>query len=130
MAGHSLKEYVILDPGRVVPGPDNQWHSIYFDEIGKLIGDQRLTIINQREGTHNKADYILKGLVRRLPSLDDKERALLRETNDSLRFARNSKQFSSSEMRQIRSSMHIFFEEFRVYYHLLKNQPTKKLLFI
>ena len=45
-------------------------------------------------------------------------------------FAKNSKQFSSSELRQIRSAMHIFFEEFRVYYNLLKNQPTKKLLFI
>jgi len=129
-SGHTLKEYVILDPGRVVPGPDHQWHSIYFDQIAKLIGDERLTVINQREGTHNKADYILKGLIGWLPSLDDKERNLLKEINESLLFANNSKQFSSSEMRQIRSAMHIFFEELRVYYHLLKNQPTKKLLFI
>jgi hypothetical protein len=127
---HSLKEYVILDPGRVVPGPDNQWHSIYFDKITSLIGHEKLTIINQREGTNNKADYILKGLVGTLPSLDTMERNLLKEVNESLLFARNSKQFSTSEMRQIRSAMHIFFEEFRVYYNLLKNQPTKKLLFI
>ena len=127
---HILKEYVILDPGRVVPGHDNQWHSIYFDKIARIIGEERLTIINQREGTQNKADYILKGLVGILPSIDNKERALLKEINDALRFAKNSKQFSAAELRQIRSAMHIFFEEFRVYYNLLKNQPTKKLLFI
>ena len=127
---YSLKEYVILDPGRVVPGDDNQWHSIYFDKIAALIGRDKLTIINQREGTNNQADYTLRGIMHRIPSLDGLERALLKELNQSLQFASKSKQFSFTEMSQIRSAMHIFFEEFRVYYNLLKNQPTKKLLFI
>ena len=82
---HILKEYVILDPGRVVPGHDNRWHSIYFDKIARIIGEEKLTIINQREGTQNKADYILKGLVGILPSIDNKERSLLKEINESLR---------------------------------------------
>ena len=129
-ARHILKEYVILDPGRVVPGHDNQWHSIYFDKIAGIIGEEKLTIINQREGTHNKADYILKGLMGILPPIDQKEKGLLKEINESLHFAKNSKQFSTAELHQIRSAMHIFFEEFRVYYNLLKNQPTKKILFI
>jgi hypothetical protein len=129
-AKHILKEYVILDPGRVVPGCDNQWHSIYFDKIAGIIGEEKLTIINQREGTHNKADYILKGLLGILPPIDQKEKGLLKEINESLHFAKNSKQFSTAELNQIRSAMHIFFEEFRAYYNLLKNQPTKKILFI
>jgi hypothetical protein len=127
---HSLREYVILDPGRVVPGPDNQWHSIYFDKIIQLIGNDRLTVINQREGTQNRADYILKVLIGRLPSLDATEKKLLKEVNEALGFAHHSRQFTQPELRQIRSAMHIFFEEFRVYYNLLKNQPTQKLLFI
>jgi hypothetical protein len=127
---HLFKEYVILDPGRVVPGPDNQWHSIYFDKIASLIGSDRLTIINQREGTNNKADYLLKGLIGRLPSLDNAERKLLKEINESLEFSHKSNQFSAAELKQIRSAMHIFFEEFRVYYNLFKDQPTQKILFI
>jgi hypothetical protein len=129
-AKHILKEFVILDPGRVVPGHDNQWHSIYFDKIARIIGEEKLTIINQREGTRNNADYILRGLVGVLPSIDEKEKSLLKEINQSLQLANNSKQFSKAELRQIRSALHIFFEEFRVYYNLLKDQPTKKLLFI
>jgi hypothetical protein len=129
-AKHVLKEYVILDPGRVVPGQDNQWHSIYFDKIARIIGEEKLTIINQREGTRNKADYILKGLVGVLPAIDHREKKLLKEINDTLSFAKSSNQFSPIELRQVRSAMHIFFEEFRVYYNLLKDQPTKKLLFI
>ena len=127
---HTLKEYVILDPGRVIPDENQHWHSIYFDKISALIGKDRLTIINQREGTKNAADYTLKDLTLPLPSLDVAERILLKEIHDSLKFAAKSKQFEASEMRQIRSAMHIFFEEFRVYYNVLKNQPTKKLLFI
>jgi hypothetical protein len=127
---YSLKELVILDPGRVVPGTDNQWHSIYFDKISALIGAEKLTIINQREGSKNQSDYSLEELTRTLPSLDEIERTLLKELNESLQFAGKSKQFSTSELSQIRSAMHIFFEEFRVYYNLLKNQPTKILLFI
>src|SRR6187402_1289661 len=38
-----LKEFVILDPCRVVRGSDGLWHSIYFDRIGKEIGYDKLT---------------------------------------------------------------------------------------
>ena len=127
---HAFKEYVILDPGRVIPDESQHWHSIYFDKIAELIGKERLTIINQREATKNVADYTLKDLQRPLPALDVAERIVLKEIHDSLKFARKSKQFHASEMRQIRSAMHIFFEEFRGYYNVLKNQPTKRLLFI
>jgi len=127
---HTLKEYVILDPGRVIPDENQHWHSIYFDKIAELIGKDRLTIINQREASKNTADFRLKDLTHPHPALDVAERTLLKEINDSLKFARQSKQFDASEMSQIRSAMHIFFEEFRVYYNVLKNQPTKKLLFI
>ncbi|MFN5295594.1 MAG: hypothetical protein ACK5BL_08700 [Flavobacteriales bacterium] len=127
---HTLNEYVILDPGRVILGNDQQWHSIYFDRIASLIGPEKVTVISQREDTKNKADFTLKELTSHLPALDSTELSLLREVNLSLQSAIRSKQFSSSELNQIRSAMHIFFEEFRGYYHVLKNQPTKKLLFI
>jgi hypothetical protein len=127
---HTLKEYVILDPGRVILGDDQQWHSIYFDRIASLIGSEKVTVISQREETKNKADFTLKDLTSHLPALDSTELNLLREVNLSLQTAIRSKQFSTSELSQIRSAMHIFFEEFRGYYHVLKNQPTKKLLFI
>ena len=59
---HTLKEYVILDPGRVIPDENQHWHSIYFDKIASLIGKDRLTIINQREASKNTADYTLTDL--------------------------------------------------------------------
>jgi hypothetical protein len=127
---HTLNEFVILDPGRVIFGEDKMWHSIYFDKIVSLIGPNKVTTINQRENTKNKADYSLKELSSYLPSLDSIELNLLREINLSLKSASRCKQFSMSELSQIRSALHIFFEEFRGYYNVLKNQPTKKLLFI
>lgn len=126
---HTLKEYVILDPGRVIFGDNQHWHSIYFDRAATLIGADRLSTINQREGAKNSADFSLKNLTSRLPSLDGNETTLLREINKTVKSAASSKQFNSEEMKQIRSAMHIFFEEFRGYYFVLKNQPTRKLLF-
>lgn len=125
-----LKEYVILFPNRVIKGDDGHWRSIYFDRIVELIGPDRVTTINQVATSVIKADYTLKELAGAFPPLDKKEYELLRELNSTLYAARKSKQFNGSELKQIRSAMHIFFEEFRLFYSILKEQPTRKLLFV
>lgn len=61
---------------------------------------------------------------------DANERKMLKEMLEVLRHSKNSKQFTDEEWLQVRSSMHIFYEDFRFYYNLFKDQPTKCLLFI
>ncbi|MFM7727428.1 MAG: hypothetical protein ACKO7B_12045, partial [Flavobacteriales bacterium] len=126
----ALKEYVILFPNRVIKDEAGQWRSIYFDRIIQLIGINRVTTINQVTSSIIPADYKLKELAGAFSPLDALEYDLLVEINLSLRAARKSRQFTTSEMRQIRSAMHIFFEEFRLFYSIFKGQPTRKLLFV
>lgn len=127
---YQFREYVILDPGRVVRGDDGQWHSIYFDRISNVIGREKLTWISTKDNPGFEHDYDISYFKRYLPYPDEIERGLLREMIDTLRNAGTMKQFTSYEMKHLRSAMHIFFEEFRFYYHLFKGQKTKALLFI
>ncbi len=125
-----LKEYVILDPGRVVMGQDKQWHSIYFDKIAKVIGAEKLSRINMKANAGIPCDYEIDQFEGELPMLDDNERFMLKEILQTLHAAKKSNQFSKDELKQVRSAMHIFYEDFRFYYNLFKGQPTKCLLFI
>jgi len=126
----TLGEYVILFPNRVIKGEDGLWRSIYFDRIVQLIGIERVTTINQVATSVIPADYNLKELAGAFSPLDKQEYELLVELNTTLHAAKKSKQFTSSELRQIRSAMHIFFEEFRLFYSIFKGQHTRKLLFV
>ncbi len=125
-----LREYVILDPGRVVKGQDNEWHSIYFDKISSIIGKDKLTTIIMKSNAGIPYDYEINQFDGELPVPDSNERIMLKEILHTLKAAKNSGQFSNEELKQVRSAMHIFFEDFRFYYNLFKDQPTKKLLFI
>lgn len=125
-----LKEYVILDPGRVVKGNDDQWHSIYFDTIGKLISREKLTLINKKKDAGIPFDYEIDQFDVPHPFPDANERNMLKDVLIALRSAKKSGQFIDEEMRQITSAMHIFYDDFRFYYNLFKDQPTKSLLFI
>jgi hypothetical protein len=122
-------EIVIIDPGRVVVDGDKKHHSIYFSRIAELIDRSRLTLINQNNAALTKAEFSFADVAQNLPPLDAAETTLLKEIQCVLRSSRKAAQFDSNERKQIQSAIHIFFFEFRVYYNLLKNQATKKLLF-
>jgi hypothetical protein len=125
-----FKEYVILDPGRVVMGQDGKWHSIYFDKISKLIGKERLTILTTKEKAVIPFDYELDQLNGPNTIPDENEKRILKEIITVLHNARQSRQFTGAELLQIRSAMHVFYEEFRYFYNLFKGQPVKCLMFI
>lgn len=125
-----LKEYVIIDPGRAVLGDDKTWHSIYFDSLTDLIGKERLSIISVAAETSVPHDFMTSSLNGKLPPLSKTEKKLLREMNASVRKAVKGKQFTSLELSHIRSEMHLFFESFRQYYHLFKNQSIKHVVFV
>lgn len=123
------KEIVIIDPGRVVVDEDKKYHSIYFSRIADLIGHSRITLINQNSAALTKAEFSFGDVAENLPPLDAAEIELLKEIQFVLKSSRKAVQFDHNERKQIQSAIHIFFFDFRVYYNLLKNQPTKKLLF-
>jgi hypothetical protein len=125
-----LKKYVILDPGRVVKGNDGVWHSIYFDKISKIIGSENLTSINMKENAGIACDYEISAFNGALPVPDVNEKKMLREIIGTLKTAKNCDQFSEEELGQVRSAMHIFYEDFRFYYNMFKGQKTECLLFI
>ncbi|MFN0032827.1 MAG: hypothetical protein ACKVOR_11770 [Flavobacteriales bacterium] len=127
---YAFKEFVILDPGRVVKGDDGNWHSIYFDRISSVIGRERLTWISTKDSPGFHVDYEISFFKRYVPYPDEYVRKLLKEMIAALRNAERMGQFSAYEMKHLRSAMHIFFEEFRFYYHLFKGQQTRTLLFI
>ena len=127
---YSFKEFVILDPGRVVKDSNGKWHSIYFEKVGQAIGKDRLTSINLKENAEIEADYDITEFSDRHAFPDMRERKLLKEILASLKSARLHKQFTAYEMMQLQSAMHIFYEEFRFYYNIFKSQPTRSLLFI
>lgn len=126
----TLKEYVFLDHGRAIRGNRDEWHSMYFDKIGKLIGKERLSTLCEASSSRVQYDVIIDGLKFWLPRLDDKEEQLLRELNGSLKKAVHSKQFTKTELRHLRSQMHLFFEGFRFYYNLLKDQRVKHFIVV
>ncbi|MBL0316632.1 MAG: hypothetical protein IPP69_12920 [Flavobacteriales bacterium] len=130
MAFPMLRENVILDPGRVVKGNDGAWHSIYFDKISSVIGRENLTIISMKDKAGIPCDFEFSAYQGSLPVPDEQEKRMLHEVMAALKAARNSGQFTQDEMSQIRSALHIFFEDFRLYYNIFKNQSVKNLLFI
>lgn len=125
-----LKEYVILEPGRVVLGDDGAWHSIYFDKITNLIGRENVSIICADDESLAPYDFNINKISFKLPLPDETEKKLLRDINSSLKKARASKQFTSLELKHLRSEMHLFFESFRFYYNLLKKQKIKHFIFV
>lgn len=127
---HRFKKYVILDPGRVVKGDDDQWHSIYFDRIREELGPEHVSWITTRKSPGFECDFFIGDFDRSLPSPNEEELAMLREMNDVLYMANKDEQYSDYEMKHLRSAMHIFFEEFRFYYHLFKNQHVEAFIFI
>lgn len=125
-----FKQTVILEPGRIVSGKDSRWHSIYFDKVCNSIGRDNLTILSIESKTVLDHDYSIKELTGNLPYPDKNEREMLREIIGVMRKASGKEHFTSYELKHLYSAMHIFFEEFRFYYHLFKDQDVSTLLFI
>jgi hypothetical protein len=125
-----FREFVILDPGRIMKGEDGQWHSIYFDKIAGIIGKEKLTIISTKPGSEIPKDHDISAFYTPLPFPDQREKAMLREILQAYSNAKECRQFTREELIQIKSALHIFYEEFRFYYHIFKDQPVKKLLFV
>ncbi|MFM7729909.1 MAG: hypothetical protein ACKO6L_02610 [Flavobacteriales bacterium] len=124
-----LKEIVILDQGRAVRDEEGRWHSIYFDRIASMIPREKLTIIATQRLDLIQYDFALRSIPDHHPSLDREEMNMLREIKMSLKNARQSKQFKPEELKYIQASLHVFFVEFRRYYQVFKNQPTKRVIF-
>lgn len=75
-------------------------------------------------------DFKLSDLTGKLPYLDEVEKDMLKEILGVLKNAREGNHFNKYEVKHLHSAMHIFFEEFRFYYQLFKNQNVSDLLFI
>ncbi len=125
-----FKEFVILDPGRMMKGDDGKWHSIYFDKIADIIGRANLTIISTKLESKIPKDHDIREFHEPFPFPDKQEKFMLNEILTAYNNAKECRQFKKDELIQIKSALHIFYEEFRFYYNVFKDQPVKKLLFV
>lgn len=125
-----LKEYVLLDNGRMVLDEAGKWHSIYFDKITDLIGREKVSILCDSKNMDSDYDYRYVPWSYRMSKLDETEIKILKEINLSLRKAKKSKQYTKIELRHLYTEMHLFFESFSQNYNFLKGQKIKHFILI
>jgi hypothetical protein len=125
-----FKDVVFIDPGRLFKIAEHNYKSVYFDKFKECFGEDNVTTILKSKNKHLKADYCLQDFNRNLPKLDETEMSMLTEIKAVSLTSRKSGQFTDAEVEYINSALHIFFEDFRFYYQLFKNNKPKAVFFI
>ena len=123
------RDTAILEQGRVVKDDRDIDVSFYFDTIVSTIGRDRCTILSP-EGSPLPSDCSTASIPHLANlSLDALERGLLKEVKEAYNRFGDSGVFSPSELAYVGSALHVFFEEFHAYYHLLRNSGIKRFIF-
>jgi hypothetical protein len=125
-----LKRTVILDPVRLVKDEQGTFHSIYFDRVVRALGRDQLSILLQRSSDLIERDYDLQTVERNWPALDANEIILLRQIVSVVKRNKSFKYYTAYEKKHILSALHIFYEDFRLFYQLLKDQGVERIIFI
>jgi hypothetical protein len=69
-------------------------------------------------------------LSREFPFPDNAEIEMLSETTLVVQKVLRTKTWTENERKHILSALHVFYEDFRFYYNLMKHQPVKSVVFI
>ena len=122
-----LNALVLLAENRTKTKPNGTVVSFYFDEIIEGVDAERRTVINSGS-ILLQCDYHIKDLAKcRIPP-DSQEIELLWDINYVIAKTESSGLFSRSELYYLKSCFHVFYDEFRFYYSLFKNQKVRKVI--
>lgn len=125
-----LKQLVCIDPARVVADEQGNWHSIYMERIGSLFAPESVTMLNRKTEPRLANRIALDQIPRNYGPPDRAELNMLREVHSIAQKTLSSRAWTRQQKRHILSALHLFFDDFRFYYAMFKNQPAKAVLFI
>lgn len=129
-ASSALNECVFIDPARVVPDSEGNWHSIYMEKIGGLFSEQSVSMLNRTSEPRLKNRIALDKVSRNFGTPDECEMAMMREVHRMAKRVLADSQWTSLQKKHLLSELHLFFEDFRFYYSLFRKQPVKAVFFI
>ena len=126
----ALKEVVCIDPARITKDDSNGWHSIYMERIADLFDAHVVTKINRKKEARLNCSFTLEDIPRSYSIPDSIELNMLREVSEVAGKTRKTAHWTDIQKQHILSALHIFFDDFRFYYALFKQQPVKSVVFI
>lgn len=123
-----LNALVLMAENRTKTKANGTVVSFYFNEIIEGVDDARRTVINSGS-IHLQCDYRVNDIAKCRIAPDSQEIKLLWDINYVIAKTESSGLFSDSELLYLKSCFHVFYDEFRFYYSLFKNQQVKKVIF-
>lgn len=126
----SLREVVFIDPARIVCDEHGQWHSVYMERAARLFESDRATVLSRTHEPKMHFTASIDQLSREYPFPDRLEIEMLSEITLVAQKVLRTKTWTENERKHILSALHVFYEDFRFYYNLMKHQPVKSVVFI
>ena len=122
--------YLIIEPNRFIADKEGLYHSIYFENIAKTVGIDRVTWVNKKKDNRFPTSFALNQLPHQYPAPDSTEIEFLNVILKTLKKLHADARFTPREKAHIQSCFHIYYDDFRFYYRLFKGSNVKCVLFI
>jgi|688.fasta_scaffold05201_17 hypothetical protein len=122
--------YAIIDPGRMLLDESEVPHSVYFEKVKGCLVDHKCFTFLKKKTQGIVADDCLENHPHQYPLLNADERKMLHRVHSIAENTKRSGIFTTVELNYIKSSLHIFFDDFRFYYQLFRNSEIQKVYFI
>jgi hypothetical protein len=125
-----LREIVFIDPARIVRDDAGGWHSVYMERAIRLFNRQDVSVLSRKNEPYLPCEATLDKLPREYSFPDKPELEMLREISLVAKNVLRSSNWSDIQKKHILSAIHVFYDDFRFYYNLFKEQPVKTVVFI
>jgi hypothetical protein len=121
---------LIIEPNRFIKDENGQYHSMYFERLAESLHDFGLTWITKKHDDGFPTKLSLNRLPHDYPTPDKIECDFLKLILKTLKKIKGCDTYTNFEKQHIQSAFHIYFDDFRFYYNLLKGSRVKCVLFI
>jgi len=125
-----LREIVFIDPARIVRDEFGGWHSTYMERAIQLFNREEVSVLSRKYEPHLPCDASIDKLPRQYSFPDKVELEMLQEISLVSGNALRTANWSDNQRKHILSAIHVFYDDFRFYYNLFKDQPVKSVVFI
>jgi hypothetical protein len=126
----SLREIVFMDPARIVSDENGQWHSVYMEQAVRLFDRKYVSVLSRKREPKVHYDASIEDIPKIHGFPDRVELEMLFDINTVVRKVLNNQTLTNKERSHILSALHVFYEDFRFYYSLFKEQPVRSVVFI